>query len=185
MAHKCTPPFLSGSLRAHLRAIFQTGVVVMDLCISGVIILREIELLSTWKTSQRLSGCLCFLLLGLWGPCREGQGCTNSCCPTRTRWHHPFRCVETKSTKMLQLCRCSCVWALGVSTNGQSFNWCVLWWSHHRKKVQAWFFLFISFAFHYFKIKILEGSVVIYKYVHPFHPKETFPRIWSPGKVAF
>lgn len=58
---------------------FQSGTVVMDLCLSGVIILREIELLSTWKTSQRLSQCLCFPFC-LWGP-RKGvrQGLQETC----------------------------------------------------------------------------------------------------------
>lgn len=60
MAHKCLP----GPPSAHLRAIFQAGIVVMDLCLSGVIIPREIELLRARKTSQRLSECLCSSVSG-------------------------------------------------------------------------------------------------------------------------
>lgn len=62
MAHKCLR--LSGPPSAHLRAIFQAGIVVMDLCLSGVIVPREIELLRARKTSQRLSECLCFSVSG-------------------------------------------------------------------------------------------------------------------------
>lgn len=156
----------------------------MDLCLSGVIILREIELLSTWKTSQRLSGCLCFPLLGLWGPCREGRGVPTPAAQlvpgdiTRFAAFRSNRVVRPKCCRSVALVVFE-LWASQLTVSFLTDACCDE--AAAGKRSEPVFFVFLFFfAFHYFKIKILEGSMIICKYVHPFHPKKTFSHIWIP-----